>query len=87
MYQSFQEIMEIEKETGKKFWEIVRDNDCREMEIGEEEAFKRMETMYQAMREADRSYDPALSSASGLVGGDGEKLAEARRGRGLLCGP
>ena len=68
MYQSFQDIIDIEKETGKSFWEIVRDNDCREMEITEEEAFRRMQAMYLAMGEADASYDPALSSASGLVG-------------------
>jgi L-serine dehydratase len=86
MYQSFQDIIDIEKETGKSFWEIVRDNDCREMEINEEEAFRRMQAMYQAMGEADASYDPALSSASGLVGGDGEKLADARRKDSLLCG-
>lgn len=86
MYQSFQDIIDIEKETGKSFWEIVRDNDCREMEITEEEAFRRMQAMYLAMGEADASYDPALSSASGLVGGDGEKLAAARRKGSLLCG-
>nr|WP_300797318.1 L-serine ammonia-lyase, iron-sulfur-dependent, subunit alpha [uncultured Acetatifactor sp.] len=86
MYQSFQDIIDIEKETGKSFWEIVRDNDCREMEITEEEAFRRMQAMYLAMGEADASYDPALSSASGLVGGDGEKLANARRKDSLLCG-
>lgn len=86
MHQSFQEIIGVEKETGKKFWEIVRDNDCKEMEITAEEAFNRMQAMYQAMRDADSSYDPALSSASGLVGGDGEKLAAARRERSLLCG-
>ena len=45
MYQSFQEIMDIEKETGKKFWEIVRDNDCRELEISKDEAFRRMQAM------------------------------------------
>lgn len=86
MYQSFQDIIDIEKETGKSFWEIVRDNDCREMEITEEEAFRRMQAMYLAMGEADASYDPALSSASGLVGGDGEKLAASRRKGSLLCG-
>ncbi len=87
MYQSFQEIIDIEKETKKSFWEIVRDNDCREMEITPEEAFQRMQFMYQAMRDADGAYDPTLSSASGLVGGDGEKLAAARRDGQLLCGP
>lgn len=87
MYQSFQEIIDIEKETGKSFWEIVRDNDCREMEITPEDAFQRMQAMYQAMGEADASYDPELTSASGLVGGDGEKLAAARLNGSLLCGP
>lgn len=87
MYQSFQEIMDIEKSSGKSFWEIVRDNDCKEMEISEEEAFQRMRGMYEAMREADISYNPTLSSASGLVGRDGEKLAAARKEGSLLCGP
>lgn len=45
MYQSFQEIIEIEKNTGKSFWEIVRENDCKEMEITPEEAFRRMQNM------------------------------------------
>lgn len=86
MYQSFQEIIDIEKNTGKSFWEIVRDDDCKEMEITPEAAFRKMEEMYQAMKGADASYDPTLSSASGLVGRDGEKVAAARRNDALLCG-
>lgn len=86
MYQSFQEIIEMEKNTGKSFWEIVRDNDCREMEITEEEAFLRMCGMYEAMQSADEAYEPNLTSTSGLVGGDGEKAANARRSGTMLCG-
>ena len=86
MYQSFQEIIEIEKNTGKSFWEIIRDNDCREMEITEEEAFLRMRGMYEAMQSADEAYEPNLTSTSGLVGGDGEKAANARRRGTMLCG-
>lgn len=86
MYQSFQEIINIEKSTGSSFWEIVRDNDCTEMDLTKEEAFRRMQTMYEAMRNADASYDASLSSASGLVGGDGEKISAARRNGSLLCG-
>lgn len=86
MYQSFQEINEIEKNTGKSFWEIVRENDCKEMEITPEEAFRRMQNMYEAMENADISYDPTLSSASGLVGKDGGKLASAREKGTPLCG-
>lgn len=87
MYQSFQEIIDMEKNTSDSFWEIVRDNDCTELELTKEEAFQRMQTMYEAMKEADASYDASLSSASGLVGGDGEKVAVARQGGSLLCGP
>lgn len=87
MYQSFQEIIDIEKTSGKSFWEIIRDNDCREMEITAEDAFARMKEMYEAMRNADASYDPGLSSPSGLVGKDGEKVAAARKKDALLCGP
>ncbi len=86
MYQSFQEIIEIEKNTGKQFWEIIRDNDIQEMDITAEEAFERMRAMYEAMKKSDHDYDPALSSASGLVGGDGEKIASARQEGKLLCG-
>lgn len=87
MYQSFQEIITIEKNTGKSFWEIVRDDDCKEMEITPDEAFRRMQDMYEAMRDADASYDPSLSSSSGLVGKDGAKLAAARQAGDMLCGP
>lgn len=86
MYQSFQEIINIEKKTGSSFWEIVRDDDCTEMDLTKEEAFRRMLAMYEAMRDADDSYDSSLSSASGLVGGDGEKIAAARKNGELLCG-
>ncbi len=87
MYQSFQDILKLEKETGKAFWEIVRDSDCKELEIPPEKAFQKMADMYAAMRQADSSYDPSLTSASGLAGGDGEKLARARLSGSMLCGP
>ena len=87
MYQSFEEIGEIEKTTGKAFWEIVRNADCRELEITAEEAFRRMAERYDAMRSADASYSAALTSSSGLTGGDGEKIAAARQAGTLLCGP
>ncbi len=79
MYQSFQEIIRIEKSFGLSFWEVIRENDTREMDITAEEALRRMEKMYDAMREADKAYDPSLSSASGLAGCDGERIAAARR--------
>ena len=87
MYQSLQDILNLETQSGKSFWEIVRDRDCKELEITAKEAFGKMEQMYLAMEAADRDYDPTLRSSSGLAGQDGEKIARARVQGSLLCGP
>ncbi len=86
MYQSFQEIIEIAKQTQKPFWQIILEKDCHEMEISPDEALARMEKMYLAMKEADQNYDPKLTSPSGLSGRDGEKVARARKEGSMLCG-
>lgn len=86
MYKSLAEICEIEKETGKPFWKIVQEDDCRERGITEEESFGQMRRMYEAMQYADEHYDPKLKSASGLVGSEGEKMRQAREAGKILCG-
>ena len=78
MYKSLEELCEIEKETGKPFWKIVQEDDCREQGISEEESFAQMRSMYEAMQYADAHYDEKLKSASGLVGTEGKKTMEAR---------
>ena len=45
MYQSLEELCRIEKESGKPFWEIVQEDDCRESGISAEESFARMRRM------------------------------------------
>ncbi len=86
MYKSLEEIVKIERESGKPFWEIVQEDDCRERGVEAGQAFEEMRGMYLAMQEADRSYDGTLKSASGLVGTDGEKMRLAREKEMLLCG-
>ena len=86
MYKSLEEIVKTERESGKPFWKIVQEDDCRERGVEAGEAFKEMRGMYLAMQEADRSYDGTLKSASGLVGTDGEKMRLAREKEMLLCG-
>lgn len=46
----------------------------------------KMQSMYEAMRHADATYDAKLTSASGLVGGDGEKLRAYNEAGKNLCG-
>lgn len=86
MYKSLEEICKIAEETGMPFWKIVQEDDCREQGITEEQAFEAMRAMYQAMRYADEHYDENLKSASGLVGGEGEKMRQSREEGRLLCG-
>lgn len=86
MYKSLEELCKIEQETGKPFWRIVQEDDCREQGISAEESFAQMRSMYEAMRYADAHYDEKLKSASGLVGTEGKKMMEARLMGNLLCG-
>ncbi len=62
------------------------EDDCRERGISREESLREMERMYEAMREAVRAYDPARASKSALVGGEGEKMRNAREAGNLICG-
>lgn len=87
MYKSLEEICKIEQTEGIPFWKIVQLDDCREQGISEKDSFAQMRSMYHAMKEADENYDKSLKSASGLVGGEGEKIRIARESGSLLCGP
>ena len=53
MYGSLQELCELEEKSGKPFWKIVQEDDCREQGITEEVSFEQMRAMYQAMKDAD----------------------------------
>lgn len=86
MYKSLEELCKIEEETGKPFWKIVQEDDCRERGITGEESFAQMCGMYEAMQDADAHYDETLKSASGLVGMEGKKMRKAREAGRLLCG-
>lgn len=80
------EIMDTATESGIEFWQAVMQEDMRERNVSEKESFDAMRTIYKAMEQADASYDPALRSASGLAGGDGEKLENFRKRSSRLVG-
>ena len=86
MYKSLEEICEIEETTGRPFWKIVQEDDCREQDIDENTSFAQMRGMYEAMRYADEHYDKNLQSVSGLVGTEGKKMMDTREAGKLLCG-
>lgn len=86
MYRSLEELCRRAEEITGGFWKAVEEDDCKERQISEEETFSQLKAMYQAMREADQNYDPALKSRSGLVGTDGGKLQEYADHGEPVCG-
>lgn len=73
-YHSIKDLLELGEELDKEVWEVVLLADVDESGISENQVFEKMRFMYQAMREADESYEAGLKSQSGMVGGDGEKM-------------
>lgn len=84
MYRSLEEICEAAE--GSSFYEAVLADDCKERGIKEAESKVQMRAMYEAMKQADAGYEAKRVSASGLAGTDGEKLAQARAQKKLICG-
>lgn len=86
-FASLAEIAEREKEKDSSFWQVVFEDDCMFSQVEPETSWERMREMYRAMKEADAGYDGRMRSASGLVGGDGERMAAfVEAGKGF-CGP
>lgn len=86
MYKSLEELITAEKEKNIPLWKCAMQKDCLELDITEEEAFERMKQMYLVMKQSDADYQADLMSRSGLVGGDGQKIHDARMAGKLICG-
>lgn len=61
---------------NKDIFEVVLDSDCTDRGVSREASLEKMHALYAAIRRAQEGYDPALHSASGMVGGDGAKMRE-----------
>lgn len=74
MYYSISDLLGLSEENRIPLWKVIMKADAKERQVSEEESFELMRQMYQAMKQADNDYNKDLKSASGLAGGDGEKL-------------
>jgi L-serine dehydratase len=73
-------------ETKKPLWEAVLTDDMGERGASRNDSICRMTQLWQTMREADNSYNPDERSISGLVGGDGGRMAQAASSGEAVCG-
>lgn len=84
-YHSLQEIIDACSSEKVSIWEIIANEEAKEQNTSIEMIYGNMLTMYNSMKQADEQYDGHLKSASGLSGGDGEKLAHYNESKNL-CG-
>lgn len=85
MYESLQQMQEACEEKGKLFWELVMEEESNEKQSTEEEVFGIMQQMYHAMVQADENYKNE-KSASGMVGGAGDRMEQWNHQRKTLSG-
>ena len=71
---------------NRDIFEVVLDSDCTDRGVSKEASLEKMHTLYAAIRRAREGYDPALRSASGMVGGDGAKMREYVQKGKTICG-
>jgi len=86
-FESLQNIVDLCKETNKKFYEVVLENDCDERKVSREDSLIQMEATWDAILLASSTYEKELVSASGLVGTDGAKMESYISCDKSLCGP
>ena len=84
-YHLMSELLTACKEQNLPMWQIICMEDAKERQVSEDESFEAMRQMYRSMRQADESYDAKLRSASGMVGGDGEKMHQYNKKHTKIC--
>ena len=86
-FYSFEEIEKLCKKQEKSLWQAVLEQDACEQDISTEESLAAMKKVWDAMKESIESYDPDMISKSGLVGGEGGRMAEYVKKGNTFCGP
>ena len=71
---------------NRDIFEVVLDSDCTDRGVSREASLEKMHALYAAIRRAREGYEPALRSASGMVGGDGARMREYVQKGKTICG-
>ena len=86
-FNTIEEMIRQAEAQNLPIWQYILRAEAADQDTPEEEIFENMRRMYQAMRQADAAYDKDLRSASGLSGGDGERLHRYNQNGKNLAGP
>ncbi len=82
---SIKEIEEKCKAENIEFWQAILADDMEERMCSYEDSYEKMRGLWRTMLESGESYDPSLKSNSGLVGGNGKKMADYADGGKAYC--
>ena len=85
-YQSVEEAYARCNKDGIEFWKAIQLEDMDENGITEEDSWKRMKGMWQAMLTGIDAYEPDEVSGSGLVGKEGGLMETYQKKGDTLCG-
>lgn len=86
-YHAMEEILARCEREGISFAEAVIREDCEDRDVAREETWAQMTHMWETMLSSSRSYEEALVSQSGLVGGTGGKMEQYVREGKAVSGP
>ena len=86
-FTSSQQMLEDTAQSGLPLWDNIRRSDCHAQGITPEQSWDKMALMLDTMKKSDEDYREEDRSHSGLVGGDGGKMARYAQGEKTLCGP
>ena len=76
----------MEAGRNEDLFDVIVRSDCVERGVTPGTSISEMTVLYSAIRRAKESYDPALRSRSGMVGGDGARMREYAKNKKTICG-
>ena len=82
---SIKEIEEKCKAENIEFWQAILADDMEERMCSYEDSYEKMRDLWRTMLESGEGYDPSLKSNSGLVGGNGKKMADYAESGNAYC--
>ena len=85
-FESLEQIVQVCQEKSVSFAEAVILEDQNDRLVTREATMQQMQHIWESMLEAGRSYDENRMSTSGLVGGDGGRMARYAETGNTLCG-
>ncbi len=85
-YTAFAQMVTDAQSKNQPLWRLIQLQDMEDRQAEESDSLARMAALYRAMRDARDAYRAGDRSTSGLIGGDGARMAEWTAQGNTLCG-